>query len=343
MNLKQIGVVVGSLCMVMIAFQNCAPSKKNSFAADAAALKSLSGEDGPAADIYRPQPSEDTPTSDIYTPEPDQRPLANSVVGNYNVLSINSSVCKNNICSGEAHIMKSKQTLSFAANGVLSGVAACNKFGGKYSATLRPNEGTHLLSVSLGASSQASCTHIKDEQLLLTVLAHAYKISNTAAAIVDIYSYNAATQESGSIRLQRHNVPVVPVRSVLSGVYRVIGTSKNLCSSNMANISGPCVIHSQNFKSKQSLNFQAKGILSGQGACNAFGGSYQYTVRANEGTDLLSISNLQSTLKACAYLGEEQELFKALSQVYKVQYSVLNKVQTVHLYLSSGGTLILQK
>lgn len=334
MNLKTIGVLM-SLVVVAATFQNCSPSSKDGGAADGqmAAFQSLDSH----GQLQTAALGSGATSSDLSL-------QASNVVGNYDVVAVTHStvVAGSHITFKEP--MKSQQTLNLLANRTLSGKSACNSYGGTYKLSLRPNEGTHLISVNLGAKSEASCALAHEEGLLFVVLSEAYKISNTSSATVDIYASGAKeTNTSFILHLKRRGVVnPPPVKSSLSGNYRVIALSQKVCKTNY--ISGEvCVYESVRYKSKQTVSFLAKNVLSGKAACNSFGGSYKYTVRAAETVDLLSITNLVATRMACDNIAEEQQLLNALGAVYKVAYSRNNNVQSAHLYLSTGATLLLQK
>lgn len=331
---KQIGILAG-FGLMMLAFQNCGSKDYGSAPTGDSALFNAAGK----KDI------QDNKESLTQVSQPIG---GGSVVGNFNVISITRNLCASGACSSQVQAFKSKQTLSFLANGKLSGKAACNTFGGAYKATLRKNEGTHLLAIDLGAATRMGCDLISEEQALFNALPLAYKIDNTSGHNVNVYAHDKAPGATYTIRLQRSIVtdtpkPPVTARAVLSGKYRVVSWSKNLCPTYNNGLSGPCVIESIKFKSQQTINFAAKGVVSGTAACNQFGGSYKYTQRAKEGTDLVKITNLVSTQRACSELKEEQRLFKALEDAYKVQFSKSGNVQNVHLHLEGGATLLLQK
>lgn len=302
-----------SLLTLMFAFQNCG-NKNNDFSATAA---------DPGL-----QKSRDAAL-----------PL-NNVVGEYDVLSLSESVCKGDVCEAIQTVFKSKQTLNLKADGSIAGKAACNNFGGQYKLEIRPNEGTHLLAIKLGASTLMACSLLEEERDLYNALSSAYKIDNTKGDVVNVYSSVVENKQRQTVLLQlkRKKSVVVPVlkRSIV-GSYRVVSLSKTVCSSKTNYMTAPCYIQTVAFKSQQSIHFDKQARVSGQAACNRFGGKYSFVFRATEPTDLLSISQLMSTEMACDLLHEEQVLFDNLAKVYKVEIST-NQSGAVSL-LTSGGSI----
>jgi heat shock protein HslJ len=125
-----------------------------------------------------------------------------------------------------------------------------------------------------------------------------------------------------------------------AGEFEVVSYSESQCQKQ------DCSVDFLTFKSKQTISFK-NGKISGRAACNGYGGDYKLTVRPNEGTSLIKIENVLSTMMACQHLDEEQILFSALSDAYKI--TDLDK-DSVELYASINdknnsriGTLSLRR
>lgn len=129
-------------------------------------------------------------------------------------------------------------------------------------------------------------------------------------------------------------------RVLSSGEFEVVSYTHSVCRS------GTCTSASVVFKSKQTVEFK-NSHLSGRAACNSFGGSYALTIRPNEGTNLIKIKSLVSTLMACSQLDEEQLLLQALTAAYKITDLAQNKVSiytnSVDKKKSESGTLLLRR
>lgn len=304
------------LAVLVLGFQNC--GSKNDFSGDSAAL---------ATEL------------DKALKQDEQRDISGA--DEFDVVSYSLSSCAKGVCTTELFAFKSKQTISFK-NGKLSGRAACNTYGGDYKLTIRPNEGTNLITIDALVSTLMACANLAEEQALYDALNSAYKITDLKKESVDVYSSvnDKESSKFGTLKLRRKKgVQPPPVKSSLVGEYKAISVSQSLCRADMKfDVSGPCVIQSINFKSDQRIRFAANGSISGRAACNSFGGKYVHTKRANESTDLLTISRLVATEMACDLLKEEQALFKAFADAYKVTVSKDKAV----IYLKAG-TLTLQR